>query len=194
MQNVFVKSDYKSCGWNFIERIKLFLLDLKCCKDRITKGYCEKDLWSIDYWFLEVMPSMLSDFQQDLKGCPGVFVEKYSEENCHKEWEAVLKKMVFLLNEANEQTCKRINPYAEEHRKAFCEFEEKYGLFGEKLQTDEESSDKNTRRIHFMSEVPEYAEISEQYSAAEKELSTYQDQCKNEALALFSEWFWDLWD
>lgn len=51
MQNVFVKSDYKSCGWNFIERIKLFLLDLKCCKDRITKGYCEKDLWSIDYWF-----------------------------------------------------------------------------------------------------------------------------------------------
>lgn len=192
MKNVFDRSDYR--GWNIFRWLKLFVFDLKCCRERITKGYCQKDLWNIDYWFLVVMSDMLSEFNQTTCSTPGRLMEKFPGESGHKEWEAILSKMSFLLNEANEYTCKRINPYAEEHDKAFCEFEEKYGIAGEKLLTDEERSDKHTRRIHFMSEIPEYAYIDEPYKTAEKESWNYRNQCKDEALSLFSEWFWSLWD
>jgi hypothetical protein len=45
-----------------------------------------------------------------------------------------------------------------------------------------------------MSELPEYEEIDRLYKEANEELYKYRDQCKNQALELFSKWFWALWD
>ena len=42
--------------------IRQLFRDLKCCLERIRKGYCVKDLWEIDTWFLRIMPDMLEDF------------------------------------------------------------------------------------------------------------------------------------
>ena len=49
-----------------ISSILQFFSDLKCCLDRIRKGYCEKDLWEIDTWFLNVMPEMFQTYFNDL--------------------------------------------------------------------------------------------------------------------------------
>ena len=45
---------------------------------------------------------------------------------------------MWLRRESAEDTCTRKNPYEEEYDKAHTEFREKYGLLGEKLQTEGE--------------------------------------------------------
>ena len=40
----------------------------------------------------------------------------------------------------------------------------------------------------------EYKDIEEKYYEEEKALSQYREDCKNEALELFSKWFYSLWD
>ena len=60
--SVFYLSDYSIR--RPISSILQFFSDLKCCLDRIRKGYCEKDLWEIDTWFLNVMPDMLEEFNR----------------------------------------------------------------------------------------------------------------------------------
>lgn len=60
--SVFYLSDYSIR--RPISSILQFFSDLKCCLDRIRKGYCKKDLWEIDTWFLNVMPDMLEEFNR----------------------------------------------------------------------------------------------------------------------------------
>lgn len=62
--SVFYLSDYSIR--RPISSILQFFSDLKCCLDRIRKGYCEKDLWEIDTWFLNVMPEMFQTYFNDL--------------------------------------------------------------------------------------------------------------------------------
>lgn len=84
-----------------------------------------------------------------------------------------------------------------EYGKAYKEFVKRYGLFGEKLQTEEElkeSQKHGSRTMHFMDEISEFKEISEKYFAEDKELEKYREQCKNEAMDLLKEHFFALWD
>ena len=50
------------------------------------------------------------------------------------------------------------------------------------------------RVLHIPSEVPEYKNIEEKYYEEEELLRQYMEDCKNEALELFSKWFYSLWD
>lgn len=79
-----------------------------------------------------------------------------------------------------------------EYEDVLQEFEAKYGSFGEKLE--EGKKNKHGRVLHFPSEVPKYKDIEEKYYAEEKALKQYREDCKNEALELFSKWFYLLWD
>ena len=45
-----------------------------------------------------------------------------------------------------------------------------------------------------MSDVPEYAEISERWLAAEGELREYRDRCLKQGMVLMTKYFWNLWD
>ena len=50
---------------------------IKHAYQRIKKGYSYRDLWSIDYWFLTVVPNMLEDFSNiKYLGIPGYLVVK----------------------------------------------------------------------------------------------------------------------
>ena len=105
--------------------------------------------------------------------------------------------MEFLFREANEDTCRKKNPYEKEHDLAREEFTEKYGMFGEKLKTEEaiaREKREHTHRLYTMSDVPEYAEISEKWLAAECELREYRDRCLKQGMELMTKYFWNLWD
>ena len=105
--------------------------------------------------------------------------------------------MESLFREANEETCHRKNPYEEEHDQAQQEFNEKYGVFGEKLKTEEEKAEerkKHSSRIYMLGDVPEYAEISDKWLAAERELHEYREECLKKGMALMTKYFWNLWD
>ena len=67
-------------------------------------------------------------------------------------------------------------------------------VYYKSLKQNMESLDKHSRVLHFPSEIPEYKDIEEKYYEEEKALSQYREDCKNEALELFSKWFYSLWD
>ena len=78
MRNVWNRDPYRwykyKKDWKAI--IGQFRLDLRCCRQRITKGYCEKDLWSIRDWFLDVVPDMLDERQCR---CKNPYEEEHSK-------------------------------------------------------------------------------------------------------------------
>lgn len=192
--NIFNKCDYMYYLRTFRlhKIITQFFFDCKCCVQRIQLGYCDKDVWSIDSWFLETVPGMLQQLKNTRSGNPGKLGENYTDEHgilcndtCHAEWDKILDRLIFLLHEANEETCQKKSPDEDEWDWITSEFAAQYGPFGEKLEPDE-NKDKNSRRIHFPDELPQYKDIIDKYHDQERELAEYRDRCKNEALELFS--------
>ena len=200
----FQKENYYS-AWktnNVIGIFQEFFRDLRRCYERIHRGYCDYDIFAINDWFLGLMPVMLEDFKDHLHGCP-IAPDSISQQLClgeeathneaMKKWRNVLNRMIFLLKEGNEETCTRKNLYYDEYYKAFYEFEEKYGSFGEKLLTEEEKKGPGIR-WHMMDEIEEYKPISNLFFEEEEKLDKYRKDCRDEALSLFSKWFDALWD
>lgn len=60
----------------------------------------------------------------------------------------------------------------------------------------EEENIRKWERIlrNMMSDVPEYAEISERWLAAEGELREYRNRCLKQGMELMTKYFWNLWD
>lgn len=151
-----------------LEWIKRWREDIICICQRLRYGYCYRDVWSIDWWFVTVIPNMIHDLRINSHGYPGYFTET-KEENVQK-WNRILKRMEFLFREANEETCRRKNPYQNTHAQAMEDFTRKYGMFGEKLKTKEEKEQEKKKgfsRMYTMSDVPEYKKLSDQWLAAE---------------------------
>ena len=119
-------------------------------------------------------------------------------DTCHEAWDRILDRMIFLWRETDEETCSKKNPYEDEYMKALDEFTEQYGILGEKLQTPEELEANRKRggggTVHFMREIPKYAEISEKHMAEEIKLEQYRRECKDEVMDLMKEYFFSLWD
>ena len=114
------------------------LRDIKCAYQRATKGYCFRDIWNIDEWFLEIMPEMLDDFIKTHHGHPSNMTDE--------EWIDILQKMSKSLKNAHECNTEFVNPYDEEfsdtlefdfnNHKFLChankELKENYYLYEEK--------------------------------------------------------------
>lgn len=198
MNNIWEWNEIKYCikkPWKFP---KLLIYSIKYSWQRITKGYCDKDLCDIDYWFMNIIPNMLQEFKDTKQGSPAVLGEDYIDDNgiscndtCHEEWDKILEEMIFLFREMNEETCTKKNVYEEEYDQIMREFEEKYGRFGELLET---KKNKHGRRIHSPGELPEYSAIESKYYDEEKFLNEYRNMCKDKAIAMFAKWFHALWD
>ena len=50
------------------------------------------------------------------------------------------------------------------------------------------------REANMMDDVPEYAEISKKWLAAEGELREYRDRCLKQGMELMTKYFRNLWD
>lgn len=104
--------------------------NVKYSWQRIIKGYCDKDLWNIDYWFMGIMPNMLRQFKETRHGSPSSLGEDYVNEDgircndsCHEEWDKILDEMIFLFSEMNEYAYKKKIIYENGHEKE----QENYG-------------------------------------------------------------------
>ena len=199
-----------------IRTIRDFFRSIKWAWQRETKGNCDLDTYGVGDWFLNTLPDMLQDIKNNKVGYPCVLEKegmihyglksKYeyyaaSEELRDKvdayggeKWGEILSEMIFLLREANEDTCSMVNHYKEEYSRVWEEFHEKYGEWGEKLLTEEENVKETVGRpIYSPSHLPEYKEISDLYFNEECKISEYQAQCKDKAIEVFSKWFYSLW-
>jgi hypothetical protein len=190
-------------------------------KERAMKGYCGNDLFCIDWWFLEVMPCMLMEFSKQVTGYPFELIEEYYKKNkkrigasfgeflgadaCHscgesekekrlrhyttlgdnwasKEWVRIIKRMAFLFNECKDDECTYKNKYEAEWKKAVKDNEERQANKGE------------SGPHHLLPDLPEYKELNDNYGQECMKILAYQEECKNEAFALFSKWFIRLWN
>ncbi|MCM1257958.1 MAG: hypothetical protein NC307_08915 [Roseburia sp.] len=207
--NIWNSYDFNMCGqgekcklWAKIKHIKRCL---RWSRQRIVRGYSDSDIWDMYGYLQTLLPDMLQNLKDNRHGSPDFLGENYTNdegilvnETCHEEWDKILDRMIFLWKESDEDVCSKKNPYEDEYSKASDEFAEKYGFWGERLQTEEQLEENHKRggggTIHFMDEVSEYKEISDKYREEEQKLEQYRNECKDEALDMLKKYFFALWD
>ena len=207
--NIWNKYDFVMSGMGkknkLLAKLKHFRKCLKWSKQRITRGYCDYDVWEMFSFLQTIIPDMLQTLKDTRMGSPGYLGKHYTNEDgilvndtCHDEWDNIVERMIFLWRELDEDTCSKKNPYDDAYMEAFTEFHDRYGIFGEKLQTEEELEENRKRggggTVHFMDELPEYKEISDKYREEEKRLEEYRESCKDEAFDMLKQHFFALWD
>lgn len=183
----------------------------RMAKQRAKRGYSDRDTWSIDYWFCNTISPMLKQLAKNTHGYQTLDengdiiytgnTPKEESEMYAKRWKDTILHMAFLADEMNEETCSVKNPMEKKHDRIWRAFGKKYGMLGEKLQTDEEKKQAEEGkgiRAYFPEDDPvhgeEYRKITDQYMDFEKKISDYREECKNEFFKLFSMYFWYLWD
>ena len=200
--NIWKKHDFAMTRKG--EWLNHFFRCIKWSRQRITRGYADPDVWEMYGYLQMLIPDMLQYLKDNRYGSPAYLGENYVNEDgildnntCHAEWDKILDKMIFLWHESDEEMCSKKNPYEEEHLRAFIEFEEKYGLLGEGLMTEEEKGEQarsGNRTLHFMNETSEYKDLDEKYMEESKKLDKYRSDCKDEAIDMLKEYFYCLWD
>lgn len=114
---------------NPVRIVKRWLRNIKHAYQRIKYGYCERDVWDIDRWFLNVMPNMLQELRETAHGFPFEVSKMvgYDDRNPNPEkdreakdkWDSILGEMEFYLREANGETCREKNQEEEELRYSY---------------------------------------------------------------------------
>lgn len=191
---------------NPFKRVKRFFRHCKWAYQRAVYGYCDRDTWDIGPWFLGVMPGMLDQFADNLHsypvvrnpesiGNPEVKAVIVDNEKQADFWKTTLKNMAGMFREADEETCCRMNQFEDEWEGMYKEFEQKYGLFGEKLEQEAIKNKEPSIRMHVPSEMTdEWKQITDRFLKEEADIDKYRKQCFNMAMQDFQKWFWDLWD
>ena len=206
--SIWNKEDFSMAGqgekFTLPNKIRLFFRCIKWSWQRVTRGYADCDVWDMDYYLRRLIPDMLQTLRDIHPDPPASLEEEYVDNEEYKIYATCLAnrnkrldRMIFLWRESNEETCSKKNPYKAAYYSAFKDFEIKYGVWGEKLQTDEElriGQKNGTFSFHFMHELPEYKGISDKYSEEEKKLEEYRVSCKDEAMDMLKEHFYSLWD
>ena len=72
-----IKYVYRRLKHRPVKIIQLLMDDIKCCTERITKGYCSKDVDNIDIWFLNIIPDMLQSLMDKKMGVPKEIYDNY---------------------------------------------------------------------------------------------------------------------
>ena len=152
---------------------------------RGTKGYSTVDTWSVYNWFEEIIPRILTDYKNNLHGCPAQFTvredgtEFQNVEEGMEAWKAILERMIFCFTEMNEDQCSMKNEYAEAYHNLF-----EHEKFWENNQP-------NKPFEFYKNKNPE---LEQNYHKREKEIDNYRNKMKDEGFDLFKKYFWNLWD
>lgn len=168
--SIFTSTGYckKYCILHPWEVVIHKIRDIHCAIQRARKGYCYRDLWNIDVWFLDIMPRMIDEFIKIHHGYP---CDLTSE-----EWEQILNRMSTCFKDAKDRVFGFDNPYFEEMQIASILENEHF-----KSTLSNEIKEKNN-------------EIKEKYNKYEEEQRKIYKQNLEEGLDLFKTHFNDLWD
>lgn len=149
-------------------KLKSFLREIKYAWQRATRGFDDLALWNYHSWFARISCEIFKELSKNHCGHPFDLTEE--------EWAVTLERLSFLFSEIDEDTCSVRNEY----EKDFYEI---------LLQEYDKNREKTWARI---SETPD--EVKENYYKRENEIFEYRNKCKDEALDLIKEYFWNLWD
>lgn len=114
--NIWNGNGFVMCGLEkksrMLAKIKHFFRCIKWSKQRAKRGFADSDVWSMYTYLEELMPAMLQYLKDNRMGSPAMLGENYTDEHgimqndaCHKEWDKILDRMIFLWRELDEETC-----------------------------------------------------------------------------------------
>ena len=111
MKNCFTYSSwrfYLRKPWEFFEDT---WLNLKAAWQRVTRGWANRDTWSLDSYLLEILPEMIDYLREHTHGYPG----EYNGFPTPESWDNYLKEEIIIpLRNAREEQTTQINEYDEE--------------------------------------------------------------------------------
>ena len=102
---------------SFIRAIKEWHQELKYRRQRAKRGWSVKDTWSIDYWFLDVMPKMLEYLKEHHIGFPSEIQKEYFEAHSDElnmtyeeycSWPADENSEGYKLREKTDEICNNL--------------------------------------------------------------------------------------
>ena len=134
MRSVFNKSEYGRLRHRPVRIIQLFMGDIKCCIERITKGYCSKDVDNIDIWFLNIVPDMLQSLMDKKIGVPKEIYDNYENvengiEVAADEWKKILE-----FREADEEKCSKCNVLEDQDEEQYLLKEKEIATYREECK------------------------------------------------------------
>lgn len=162
--NVF---KYNSFSRNPFKVISQFFRNIRYAYQRATKGYCERDVWNLDYFYLKLFYSTLRELADTTHGYPAEFEDP-------ELWSAMLREIAEHFNNANEDTVDfPLAKETDELHEKMLEFD----IFSDKTKED-----------------PRYQELREAWFDKVKELANFRVLEKNIGFELLKKYFFDLWD
>ena len=106
--------------------LKQFFRSIKWAYQRVTKGYCDRDVWDVQGWFLNTIPYMLKDLKNTTHSYPLDFESP-------EEWKKILNKIAFSFEALNVDRFPHYNPYDTNDKKQRGDYMHEEIVFGNYL-------------------------------------------------------------
>jgi hypothetical protein len=91
-----IKSGLRFSLRNFPKYLRFFFRKIKWCWQRVTRGYCELDLWDLDHYLARLIANSLCTLSQGSYGCPCEF------NGDHEAWKNKLMDIALLFDKVDE--------------------------------------------------------------------------------------------
>lgn len=143
------------------------MLKIKECYQRIKRGWCDSDVFSIDNWFESVIVDMLKQLKETKHGYPCNMTEE--------QWDKELDRMIYCFIEMQEDKCSEKNEYEEEYMQQIG-FKQ---VNGKTFTAVQNYSDEELRKLWLDREI---------------EIDEYRRKMQTEGFELFNKYFRNLWD
>lgn len=149
---------------NWISNIKIFFRQFKWAYQRITKGFCDYDIWDMDVYLIQLLADGIKQLADTSWGYPCT-----EEFPTHESWQEYLYKICDLLNYSLSELP---NEYEEDWLKIWKE---------RKLEAINHPT-------------KEEKEISDKYLDLERKNDKLKIEAQNKALKMIYHIFNNLWD
>ena len=151
------------------QNIKQFFRNLKYAWQRITRGYCDADLWDLNDYYCTLIENSLRDFNQRRHGYPIGLEEE--------EWNTKIQHIVQLLNKYRVASANEMEA-----------IEDEYSDKLEKTRRVEELSD-GSKQVQYEDSI-----LLNEFTEAMTEINKKRNEIRHQAFAELDEILDDLWD
>lgn len=178
MFNVFNKFSYQMSRGP-IKKVRLFFCDLKCCRQRIKRGFSDYDVTEFAGWFENVVPDMLRQYAQRSFGYPESYEKKFYEK--HKD-EIGEPYRLFICTRKNDPVHEKWSVLCDK----VCEINWKKTVRKIAFLFDEANEDRCSRQNPY-----EYGDP--RHEKADEKIYEYRKKCRKKAFEMLNEFFYDIW-
>ena len=158
---------------NPIRNIPQLFRNIKYAYQRITRGYSDADVWSLDYFISELLYGALNQLADE------GYTWNNEKFNTPEEWKAYLKDMANHFNNCLIDNSEK----SDETYDKLCKYRQ------EKI-----AQGINTTLSDDIEKDPYLTELINDWLESEKEVSLKREQEKNLACDMLKEIFFSLWD